>query len=81
MNEDVLQFRTHDLALASALVSCGFSLDNIERKSHGGKASFIFVHAENLEDIIQAYWADKLTVNPKAYFDVIKHIKTRLYQS
>lgn len=78
-NDNFNQFRTYDLALASALVSRGFSLAGIERTSHGGRSSFIFDRNEELDQVIQAYWSDRLQVNPKAYFDVLKHIKTRLY--
>lgn len=72
-------FRTYDLALASALVSHGFPITGIEKTQYGGRSSFIFNRTDKLDEVIQAYWADKLTVNPKAYFDVLKHIKTRLY--
>lgn len=72
-------FRTYDLALASALVSYGFSISGIEKTQYGGKSSFIFDKNKELDQVIQAYWSDQLQVNPKAYFDVLKHIKTRLY--
>jgi len=79
MNEDESQFRTFDLALASALVANGYTISAIERTQYGGKSSFIFDRTSGLDQVIQAYWADGLTVNPKAYFDVLKHIKTRIY--
>jgi len=78
-NININQFKTYDLALASALVSCGFSIDGIEKTQYNGKSSFIFHRTDKLDEIIQSYWADDLSVNPKAYFDVLKHIKTRLY--
>lgn len=73
------QYRTYDLALASALVSHGYSIAEIEKTQYSGRSSFIFERTDKLDEIIQAYWADKITVNPKTYFDVLKHIKTRLY--
>lgn len=78
-NDDFNVFSTYDLALASALVSCGFSITGIEKTQYGGRATFVFNKSNKLDEVIQAYWADQLQVNPKAYFDVLKHIKTRLY--
>ena len=77
-NEDKLQFRTSDLALASALTAVGFSLNNI-LKSSSGRASFIFLWTKELQEVIDIYWSDSMTVNPKVYFDSLKHLKTRLY--
>ncbi len=78
MDEDKLRFRTSDLALASALIATGFAIDELE-KSHFGKASFVFIRSDSLDKAVSRYWADRLRVNPKAYFDVIKHLKTRIY--
>jgi len=78
-NDNSNVFSTYDLALASALVSYGFSISGIEKTQYGGRSSFIFDRNKELEQAIQAYWSDQLQVNPKAYFDVLKHIKTRLY--
>lgn len=81
MNQDYNNdtFQTYDLALASALVSKGFSISGIEKTQYGGRAAFVFDRSNKLDEVIQAYWSDQLKVNPKAYFDVLKHIKTRLY--
>lgn len=78
-NDNSNVFSTYDLALASALVSYGFTISGIEKTQYGGRSSFIFDRNEKLDQVIQAYWSDQLQVNPKAYFDVLKHIKTRLY--
>lgn len=73
------QFGTYDLALASALVSSGCKLTGIEKTQYGNRASFIFERTGELDSTVQAFWRDELQVNPKQYFDVLKHIKTRLY--
>ena len=71
-------YKTYDLALAAALVAAGFTVDSIEKASYG-KASFVFDRSDDLDTAVNRYWADGLRVNPKAYFDVIKHLKTRIY--
>lgn len=78
-NYDVNHFRTYDLALAASLEALGFTVSGLEKTSYSNKTSFIFDRTIELDEAIQAYWSDKLRVNPKAYFDVLKHIKTRLY--
>ena len=71
-------FKTYDLALAAALVAAGFFIDNIDKPSYG-KSSFIFLRSAALDEVVKDYWADKQQVNPKAYFDILKHLKTRIY--
>jgi hypothetical protein len=78
-NYDSNKFSTFDMALASALATSGFSIVGIERVDSRGKASFVFNRTNNIDTVIQAYWSDQLKVNPKAYFDALKHLKTRLY--
>lgn len=71
-------YKTFDLALAAALFTVGFPIKSLE-KVHHGKAAFIFKRDDNLAHTVNIYWADKLQVNPRAYFDALKHIKTRIY--
>lgn len=69
---------TTDLSLAATLVTLGFQIHSIQKNLHS-KAVFNFEQSTKLNQTIEAYWADRLVVNPKSFFDVIKHIKTRLY--
>lgn len=71
-------FETSDLSLASALLFFGFKLESLERSNP--KASFIFQRTEYLDETIQGFWAGELKVEPKAFFNCIKEIKSRLYQ-
>ena len=71
------EFRTSDLALASALVCLGFCLEAVEKNYP--KSVFIFKRSDGLDESIQAFWAGSLNVEPKAYFNSIKEIKARLY--
>lgn len=72
-------FSTHDLALASALATQGFSIADMERSEYSRRVSFIFERTEGLDKAVEDYWSDNLKVNPKTYFDALKHIKTRIY--
>lgn len=71
-------YQTYDLSLAAALVCSSFVVERLER-DQSRRAAFCFAKSTKLDQAISEYWADKLRVNPKAYFDTIKHLKTRIY--
>lgn len=72
-------FTTNDLALAATLSTLGFSIEAIEKQQFSSRATFVFIKNDNLSKVVESYWSDKLRVNPKNYFDALKHIKTRIY--
>ena len=69
---------THDLGLASA-AALFYPLESIDR-NNPHKALFLFKKSKDLEDFVEAYWRGEIKVNPVAYFQQIKLIKTRLYE-
>ena len=69
---------SHDLALVAAVAEYGFSPIQLD-KSNPQRVVFIFRHSEELNRLIDDYWLDQLKVNPRTYFDSLKHLKTRLY--
>ncbi|MCA9389808.1 hypothetical protein KC571_00200 [candidate division WWE3 bacterium] len=73
-------FSTYDLGLASALVTAGYTVNHLDR-SDSKKVQFIFNHEEQLDDVIQAYWAHKLKLSPLAYFNNVKMLKNRIYSN
>lgn len=77
--QDYDYYSTNDLALAAALSVRGFSVQKIHFKRNDRRAFFDFVDTSQLRKAVDDYWTDKLAVNPKAYFDALKHIKTRIY--
>lgn len=77
MDERVF-FYTFDLGLSAALVSTGFTLATIER-ANLQKSQFVFRRVEGIDETIDAYWADRLEVKARAYFDALKMLKNRLY--
>lgn len=71
-------FCTFDLGLSAALISVGFSLVSLD---HGNlrKVQFIFRRGDGMDEVIDAYWADRLEVKSRTYFDTLKMLKNRLY--
>ena len=71
-------YRTSDLACAAA-VSLFVPLDSID-KTDRRRAFFIFERNGELDGLLEAFWKGTLQVEPRAYFDRIKALKTRLYE-
>ncbi|MBU6427098.1 hypothetical protein KGQ27_02550 [Patescibacteria group bacterium] len=71
-------YRTSDLACAAA-ISLFVRLDNID-KTDRRRAFFIFERNSELDGLLESFWKGTLTVEPRAYFDQIKALKTRLYE-
>ena len=77
MDEEQI-FKVRDLGLAAALVSSDHDVCATNRDK-SGRAHFVFIHSEKLEQTINEYWADKLEVKARKYFDNIKMLKSRIY--
>lgn len=73
-------YSTSDLSLA-AVISLSFPLEAIDKSQNPHKALFIFKRDNELELLIQDYWKGKISVNPQEYFNALKGIKARLYES
>lgn len=71
-------YKTNDLPLAAALVVIGHELVALDR-SNKPRVAFLFEQDELINTTIHKYWSDQLQVNPKNYFDVLKHLKSRIY--
>lgn len=71
-------YQTSDLACAAAL-SLYVPIEDIDR-SDRRRAYFIFPRTDELETILDDFQKRKLQVEPRAYFDQLKALKTRLYE-
>lgn len=69
---------TFDLGCSSALISAGFELVSLE-KSNPRKVQFIFRREVGIEKVVDDYWADRLEVKARAFFDNVKMLKNRIY--
>jgi len=72
-------FETSDLSLSSTLVSLGFSIDCLDKSNP--KVIFIFKSTPELIQTIQSFWAAKLKIEPRTYFNNLKDLKARIYSS
>lgn len=73
-------FETTDISCASAIYCMGEKIEAID-KTDPYRASFVFKRSKELDALIQGFWAHSLLVDPLAYFNCLKEVKTRLYQT
>lgn len=76
--DPMLLWTTYDLGVSAALTCAGFQLLQIE-KTNPRKALFVFHRADGIDEIADQYFADRLEVKARAFFDAIKALKNRLY--
>lgn len=69
-----------DLGLASAIFSSGIAIVDLD-KSNPRKVKFIFQNSKALETISNDYWNGVLSVNALEFFQNIRVLKNRLYQT
>ena len=69
--------RSSDIALVSALGCYGYTIEAVDKVR--SKATFLIRRDRQLDNIIQQFWAGQLRVEPLAYFNQLKAIKTRIY--
>ena len=69
---------TFDLGCSSALVSAGFELVSLE-KTNPRKVQFIFRREAGIEKAVDDYWADRLELKARTFFDNVKMLKNRIY--
>lgn len=70
--------RTSDLALAAAIFLF-LPLKSVDRNDPR-RAIFIFEDTPQLQQLLTDFWNKQLKVEPRAYFESIKALKTRLYE-
>lgn len=71
-------FYTFDLGCAAALISADFRLVSLD-KTNPAKVQFIFRREVGIEKIVDGYWADRLEVKARTFFDNVKMLKNRIY--
>lgn len=75
---NINKFKTYDINLAAVLISQKHVLQEMKINSQR-RALFIFAQTQELDKIINDYWADTIRVSPQQLFSAMKSIKTRLY--
>jgi len=76
MNQNT--FSTSELPLAALLLYKGYKLTIVDK--HNPRSVFIFEQSEQLDQSVQEFWANEARVEPLAFFNSIKAIKSRIYQ-
>ncbi|PWB38377.1 MAG: hypothetical protein C3F02_04380 [Parcubacteria group bacterium] len=70
--------QTFDLGAAASLVTAGFELVSLD-KTNPKKVQFIFRRTIGIEKVVDDYWADRLEIKARAFFDNVKMLKNRIY--
>ncbi len=72
--------RIQDLALA-AVLNLSIPLDSIERiNPRDNKVTFVFADSSHIDELVDQFWKRQLTVEPLAYFNSLKFIKSRIHE-
>lgn len=72
------EYKTKDLAEATALTTTGNNPTRIERD--GKTCFFIFNNKEKCIDISNKYFFGKLTVNARDFYESMTRLKNRIFQ-
>lgn len=78
LNDPAYVWTTYDLGVSTALLCSGFELLSLNR-TNPRKVLFIFRKAKNIDETANTYFADRLELNARAFFDQLKALKNRLY--
>jgi len=72
--------RTTDLCLAAAASCYDYAIEAVD-KTTPSKATFLIKRGEGLDELVQRYFAHELKIEPIAFFNALKELKTRLYHT
>jgi len=70
-------FKTSDLSLATTL-SLSYPIRGVDR-TNPQRVKFIFEKTKGLEELIDAFWQDKVKVSPRLYHYQLRAMKVKLY--
>ena len=71
-------FTTYDIGVSTALLCADFELLMVE-KDNPKKALFVFRREVGIEETVDKYFADRLEVKARSFFDHLKALKNKLY--
>ena len=75
-------YSTRDLNLAATLTTLKFYLESLDFQIEGSKQQavgyFNFDDCENLQEAIQKYWRDELSVEPKLFMNNVRSLKAQI---
>lgn len=71
-------FSSSELSLCSALIVLGFTLHSL-KKDTPQKTIFIFEKSKELDTTVNDFWQRKIRLEPLAYFETTRYLKSRIY--
>lgn len=74
------EYKTSDFCLASSLLCNGLSLVNTTSIIGTKKVVFTFQDSDELQNLVNLFWSQKLAVNPQAFHDAQKFLKSSIYE-
>ncbi len=80
LNDPETYFYSYDLGIVASLISDGFELISID-KQNPQKVLFIVRRTPDLDDKLNAYFSDLLMVPARSFFENVKMLKNRIYNS
>ena len=78
LSDPAFVFTTYDIGVSTALLCADFELLAVE-KSNPRKALFVFRRKVGVEETANKYFADRLEVKARSFFDNLKALKNKLY--
>ena len=78
--QDNSHFLNYDIGLSSALTTLHYELLTLNR-DNPRKIGFVFLRTPELEEAAQEYFAGRLMLDARSFFENIKMLKNRIYSS
>jgi len=79
LDYDQKYFSTSELSLCAALICLNFSLDSLD-KTNPKRAVFILKRNKGLDEAVSNFWRRKLLIEPIAFFEAQRYLKSRIYE-
>lgn len=74
-----INYGVSDLGQATALACSGFEIVDMAPNPDSDRVTFYFKPVDGIERITSLYWAGKLNVDAKNYWQEMRNLKSRLY--
>lgn len=78
LDDPAFVWTTYDLGVSAALLCADFQLLAVQ-KDNPRKALFLFKRKVGIDETADEYFADRLEVKARSYFDHLKALKNQLY--
>jgi hypothetical protein len=73
-------FKSSDISLCATICCYGYQIEAIDRQNPS-KAVFLIKRDEQLDGLIKLYFTHQLKVEPLSFFNFLKEIKSRIYNT